>query len=125
MHDEAARHQLVHRARDRARRCPKELGGLGPALVELRGAVAAEAVDAHEDAERHAGEPERFPHELVDTRNYYTHFSPDRKDKAFGKEELSIVNAELMALLEYHLMLTLGFDDETTLTNVQRRLRNR
>ncbi|WP_367254575.1 HEPN domain-containing protein [Trueperella pyogenes] len=76
-------------------------------------------------AERHAGEPERFPYELVDTGNYYTRFSPDRKDKAFGKEELSIVNGELMALLEYHLMLTLGFDDETALTNVQRRLRNR
>lgn len=66
-----------------------------------------------------------FPQKLVDTRNYYTHFSPDKKDKAFGKEELPIVNAELMALLEYHLMLTLGFDGETTLTNVQRRLRNR
>lgn len=61
----------------------------------------------------------------MDTRNYYTHFSPDKRGKAFGKEELPIINAELMALLEYHLMLTLGFDDGTTLTNVQRRLKNR
>lgn len=66
-----------------------------------------------------------FPQKLVDTRNYYTHFSPDKRGKAFGKEELPIINAELMALLEYHLMLTLGFDDGTTLTNVQRRLKNR
>lgn len=65
-----------------------------------------------------------FPQKLVDTRNYYTHYSQGKKDKAFRKEELPIVNAELMALLEYHLMLTLGFDDETTLTNVQRRLRD-
>lgn len=66
-----------------------------------------------------------FPQKLVDTRNYYTHYSQGKRDKAFGKEELPIVNAELMALLEYYLMLTLGFDDETTLKNVQRRLRDR
>lgn len=58
LHDETVRHQLVHWARDRARRRPQELGGLGPALVEPRGAVPAEAVDARKDAERHTGEPE-------------------------------------------------------------------
>ena len=66
-----------------------------------------------------------FPQKLVDTRNYYTHYNKNKKGKAFEKEELPIVNAELMALLEYHLMLTLGFDDEVASKNVQRRLRDR
>lgn len=66
-----------------------------------------------------------FPQKLVDTRNYYTHYSKDKKDKAIDKDELPTVNAELMALLEYHLMLTLGFDAGDTLKRVQRRLEYR
>lgn len=66
-----------------------------------------------------------FPQKLVDTRNYYTHYSKDKKDKAFDKDELPTVNAELMALLEYHLMLTLGFDAGGAAEKVGHRLKDR
>lgn len=66
-----------------------------------------------------------FPQKLVDTRNYYTHYKKEKKSKAFDKDDLPTVNAELMALLEYHLMLTLGFDASIALKKVQRRLRDR
>ena len=48
MPDEYARHQLVHRASDRALRRRNKLDGFAPALVELRGAVGTEGVDVRE-----------------------------------------------------------------------------
>lgn len=68
---------------------------------------------------------EDFVQKIVDTRNYYTHYDKDKKEKAFAKDELPTVNAELMALIEYHLMLSLGFDAGTAAEKIHRRLNDR
>ena len=47
---------------------------------------------------------------IVHTRNYYTHYNPNIIDKAFNKEELPFINGHLLALLEYHLLVLIGFD---------------
>lgn len=47
---------------------------------------------------------------IVDTRNYYTHYNPAKVEKAFTKGELPWVNGHLMTLLEYHLLILLGFE---------------
>lgn len=49
---------------------------------------------------------------VVDTRNYYTHYESVKEKLAFSEAELTLVNSHLMAILEYHLMITLGFDKE-------------
>lgn len=49
---------------------------------------------------------------IVDTRNYYTHYNPEKHEKAFTKAELLRVNAHLLVLLEYHLLVLMGFDIE-------------
>ena len=62
-----------------------------------------------------------FPERLVATRNYYTHYDPKRKDGAFGTDEIPLVNSELIALLEYHLMVLVGFDSSLAAERVRRR----
>ncbi len=49
---------------------------------------------------------------VVDTRNYYTHYNPEKIDRAFTKLELPWVNGQLLALLEYHLLILIGFDGD-------------
>lgn len=49
---------------------------------------------------------------IVDTRNYYTHYNPAKLDKAFTKVELPRVNSHLLTLLEYHLLILMGFDTD-------------
>jgi len=44
------------------------------------------------------------------TRNYYTHYNQTKVDKSFSKKELPIINSQLLALLEYHLLVLLGYD---------------
>lgn len=66
-----------------------------------------------------------FSKKLVDTRNYYTHYSNDKKEKAFTQDELPVVNFELMALIEYHLLITLGFCADIAAERVRRRLVDR
>lgn len=58
---------------------------------------------------------------VVDTRNYYTHYSLDQQAKAFHGEELLLVNSQLLALLEYHLLVLLGFaSDKVRARTVQK-----
>lgn len=52
--------------------------------------------------------------QLCDTRNYYTHYDKKKKEKAYSVEELPTINGYLMCLLEYHLMILLGFDPQKT-----------
>lgn len=54
--------------------------------------------------------PSDYIKKIRDTRNYYTHYNPAKLDKAFRKSELPKVNSHLLALLEYHLLVLLGFD---------------
>ena len=56
--------------------------------------------------------PDDYLRKIVDTRNYYTHYNPAKLEKAFEKEELPWVNGHLIALLEYHLLVLMGFDTD-------------
>lgn len=53
---------------------------------------------------------EKYLTKIVDSRNYYTHYSQDKKDKAFNVDELGEINQHLVSLLQYHIMRILGFD---------------
>lgn len=56
------------------------------------------------------GKGEDFVTKLVYTRNYYTHYSEDKKDKAYTKDELPFVVRHLLCLLKYHLLTQMGLD---------------
>lgn len=49
-----------------------------------------------------------YTDKVVATRNYLTHYSRHRKNNSFSPEELPYVNSELMALIEYHVLLVIG-----------------
>ncbi len=55
-----------------------------------------------------------FPSVIAKTRNYYTHYDENIKDKfkVLTKEEVSIYNRTLMYILEYYLLTELGFLDK-------------
>lgn len=54
-----------------------------------------------------------FPNVIAKTRNYYTHYDENIKDKfkVLTKEEITIYNRTLMYILEYYLLKELGFLD--------------
>lgn len=54
--------------------------------------------------------PSDYIKRIVITRNYYTHYDPAKEGQAFSLEELAAVNGHLMALIEYHILILLGFD---------------
>lgn len=56
------------------------------------------------------GDNNEFIRKIVATRNYYTHYSEDKKDKAFTKEDLPWINRHLHRLLKYHIIVELGYD---------------
>ena len=53
---------------------------------------------------------EAYIQKLVDTRNYFTHYDESKEQLTFSQEELPFVNQELEYLLDYHLLVLLGFD---------------
>ena len=58
---------------------------------------------------------------LVHTRNYYTHYKPELLEKAYSPEELPWVACYLEALLQYHLLVLLGFEpDEVRMKMVEK-----
>lgn len=67
--------------------------------------------------------PKEYIRKVVDTRNYYTHYDSSKFDKAFTKEELPKVNGHLMTLLEYHLLVLLGFDPQETRRKTVQKIR--
>ena len=66
-----------------------------------------------------------FPSVVAHTRNYYIHY--DEKIKAqhrvFSEEELQFYNRSLLQILEYYILLELGFPENDT--NIKRRLIDR
>lgn len=52
---------------------------------------------------------EEYISKIVDTRNYFTHYNPAKLDKSFTKSELPLINGHLLALLEYHMLVLIGF----------------
>lgn len=57
-----------------------------------------------------AQRPDEFIRKVVHTRNYYTHYDAKKLVDSFTKEQLPYVNGYLIALLEYHILVLLGFD---------------
>ena len=55
---------------------------------------------------------DRYIRKIIDTRNYYTHYNQATFEKAFTKEELPWINGHLLALLQYHLLILMGFDTD-------------
>lgn len=59
------------------------------------------------------GDAAEFVGKIVDTRNYYTHWSGDLEPKALRGEHLSHATSRLMAALELLLLMDLGFGLES------------
>ena len=49
---------------------------------------------------------------VVDTRNYYTHYSQAKEDKIFPRDELPYVNGILMGVLQYYILQEIGLPME-------------
>lgn len=54
-----------------------------------------------------------FPNVIAKTRNYYIHYDETikKKGRVLTEEELSIYNRALLCILDYYLLLELGFSD--------------
>ncbi|MBX4262455.1 hypothetical protein KTC96_10005 [Clostridium estertheticum] len=54
-----------------------------------------------------------FPNVIANTRNYYIHYDERIKErgKVFTESELSIYNRSLLYMLEYYILIELGFSD--------------
>ncbi len=59
---------------------------------------------------------------LISTRNYYTHYDPRKLNKSFNEIELPKINGHLLALLEYHILILLGFDVDETRQKIVRKI---
>ena len=55
---------------------------------------------------------DEFIQKVVDTRNYYTHYSIDKKEKIFPKYQLPYVNGILLGVLQYYILKEIGIKDE-------------
>lgn len=55
---------------------------------------------------------EAFACKVANTRNYYTHYDSKRLNAIFQAKDYPAINEMLMAVLEYHIMLLLGFNVE-------------
>lgn len=57
--------------------------------------------------------PKRFIRKIVDTRNYYTHFTRELKPRSASGVELVYLRRNLEALLQMHLLRLIGTDSKT------------
>lgn len=66
-----------------------------------------------------------FPSVVAHTRNYYIHYDESIKaqHRVFSGEELQFYNRSLLQILEYHILLELGFPENDA--NIKRRLTDR
>lgn len=56
---------------------------------------------------------DEFPAIVARTRNYYIHYDESKKDKILSLDELIIYKSTLFQILEYYILMELGFDLET------------
>lgn len=56
---------------------------------------------------------DEFPEIVTRTRNYYIHYDESKKDRILSLDELNIYKSTLFQILEYYILLELGFDLET------------
>lgn len=66
-----------------------------------------------------------FPSVVAHTRNYYIHYDESIKaqHRVFSEEELQFYNRSLLQILEYYILLELGFSENDA--NIKRRLTDR
>lgn len=55
---------------------------------------------------------DEFIQKVVDTRNYYTHYSIDKKEKIFSRHQLPYVNGILLGVLQYYILKEIGIKEE-------------
>ena len=67
---------------------------------------------------------DHFAEQVSDTRNYYTHYNEKKKDKIFKEEDIPAVNGYLVCILEYHLLLHIGFDQTFAKDAIEKAVRN-
>lgn len=53
-----------------------------------------------------------FIQKVVDTRNYYTHYSIDKKEKIFPEHQLPYVNGILLGVLQYYILKEIGIKEK-------------
>ena len=68
---------------------------------------------------------EKFPSVIAHSRHYYTHYDENikQKERILTEEELQIYNRALLKILEYYILLELGFSEDDT--NVRGKLNER
>lgn len=59
-----------------------------------------------------------FVNKLKVSRDYYTHYNPEEKEKAFTEEELCDLNRFLKAIFTYHMLRYFGFDEDFALARM-------
>lgn len=66
-----------------------------------------------------------FPEVIADTRNYYIHYDQKIMDrgKVLSSDDLGIYNGVLVYMLEYYILIELGFDND--ISALQRKLSGR
>lgn len=65
---------------------------------------------------------EDFIQKLVDTRNFFTHYDEKKESMIFTEKEFPYVNAELRLLLDYHLLVLLGFDKQVVRDTIVKKM---
>lgn len=58
-----------------------------------------------------------YPSVIAHTRNYYIHYDESIKENynVLSEDELEIYNRSLLQILEYYILLEIGFSDEDNL----------
>lgn len=77
--------------------------GLGTRLKRLINALGDAGIRVAD------GNVALFIRQVVDSRNYYTHWSAGLQDRAFHGEDLVHATSRLMAIVELHLLVDVGF----------------
>ena len=54
----------------------------------------------------------RFAHEIVDTRNYFTHYGKEKEKKSLKGDKLDEAIEVLALILDYHICKVLGVNNE-------------
>lgn len=66
---------------------------------------------------------EDYIQKTADTRNYYTHYNEDKREKSFSPKELRIAMIILLSLLDYHLLVIAGFKNEFVKKKIDRKIK--
>ncbi|MGN9104658.1 HEPN domain-containing protein [Oliverpabstia intestinalis] len=65
---------------------------------------------------------EEFLQKMVDTRNYFTHYSESKENKIFSKEVMPYVNGILMAYLNFYILKEIGIEENKNLDSFRKKM---